>query len=205
MLVAVLDWDRAAEEWLDLAARAAPWVDVLILRAKREPAARQCELAGSLMGVAGSTPVLVADRMDVAQAVGAAGVHLPGDGISARTARKLWGRAVISRAVHHPDEVTDAVGADWIIYGHLFATRSKPNFEPRGLEAGAELIRRAPVPVVGIGGVTAERAAAVRRAGFSGVAVVDALWGAPDPAEAARELRSAWEGGGAGAIKEEWL
>jgi thiazole tautomerase (transcriptional regulator TenI) len=198
MLVAVLDWERAPEGWEDVARAASPLVDVFILRAKREPAARQCALAEALMKAAGPAPVLVADRLDVALAVGAAGVHLPGDGLLPRMARKLWGRGIISRAVHQPQDLEDAAGADWLIYGHLFATRSKPNLDPRGVAAGAAVVRRAGVPVVGIGGVTAARAAEVRRAGFSGMAVVDALWGAPDPQQAARDFRTAWEAGGVG-------
>lgn len=203
MLVAVLDVPRAPAGWPAVALPAAPFVDVFVLRAKALPAAEQARLGSTLMAAAGGRPVLVADRLDVALAIGAAGVHLPAGGLEPMTVRRLWPSAMISRAVHRADEVGQSPGADWLVFGHLFATRSKPGLPPRGLEAAAEVARRSPVPVVGIGGVSPARAREVHQAGLAGVAVVDALWLAPDPAAAARALAAPWRsGGGAGNQQE---
>lgn len=191
-VVGMLDWPRCPPDWPERVRAAAPWVDVFILRAKLEPAARQWELARSLIRAVPDRPVLVADRADVAQAAGAAGVHLPGDGLSPAVARRLWPTAVISRSVHNVADASAAQEADWLLFGHLFPTRSKPGAPPRGWELAQAVLARATVPVVGIGGITADTAAEVRAAGFDGVAVVDALWQVPDSAAAARKLAAAW-------------
>lgn len=192
MLVAVLDVPRAPANWPTSAARCAPWVDVFILRAKSLPAEAQRRWTVELAAAVGGRPVLVADRADVAMVLGVAGVHLPGDGLSPAHVRRLMPTAVISRAVHSVEDLQRSQGADWLVFGHLFPTRSKPGLEPRGLNLAAQVAREAAVPVVGIGGVDARRAAAVCEAGLAGVAVVDALWLAPDPARAARELAAPW-------------
>lgn len=198
MLVAVLDVPRAPADWPRAASQCAPWVDVFILRAKSQPAGRQSLLAARLVAAVGGRPVLVADRLDVAMTLGVAGVHLPGDGLLPTEARRLWPTAAISRAVHSVEDVSSAAGADWLVFGHLFPTRSKPGLEPRGLGMAAQVVRQSPVPVVGIGGVNPDRVAAVYDAGLAGVAVVDALWLAPDPARAARELAAPWVAHGGG-------
>ena len=198
MLVAMVDVARAPADWPRVAARCAPWVEVFILRAKAEPAAWQTRLAAMLVEAVGGRPVLVADRLDVALVTEVAGVHLPGDGLSPDQARRLWPTGVISRAVHSVEEVDSAAGADWLVFGHLFPTRSKPGLAPRGLALAAEVARRSPVPVVGIGGVDPGRVSAVCDAGLAGVAVADALWLAPDPARAARELAAPWVAHGGG-------
>ncbi len=198
MLVAVLDVPRAPADWPQAASRCAPWVDVFILRAKTQPAATQRGLAARLVEAVGGRPVLVADRLDVAMALGVAGVHLPGDGLAPSDARRLWPSGVVSRAVHSVEDVDSAAGADWLVFGHLFPTRSKPGVNPRGLDLAAQVVRQSPVPVVGIGGVDPTRVAAVCDAGLAGVAVVDALWLAPDPAGAARELAAPWATHGGG-------
>ena len=204
MLVAVLDVPRAPAGWPEVASQCAPSVDVFVLRAKGLPAAEQVRLGRTLMAAGGERPVLVADRADVALAIGAAGVHLPADGLEPMAVRLLWPGAIISRAVHSAREAAGVSGADWLVFGHLFATRSKPGLPPRGLEAAAEVARRSPVPVVCIGGVSPARAAEVAAAGLDGVAVVDALWLAPDAAAAARSLAAPWlSGGGAGPHEQE--
>lgn len=196
MLVAVVDGTRLREDWLERAEAAAPVVDVVILRVKDRPARVQWEMARALVAAVSPRPVLVADRLDVAQGAGAAGVHLPEGGLPPEVARRLWPHGIVSQAVHGVEGVDRLAGVDWIIFGHLFPTRSHSGEPPRGLDAARAVKAAASVPVVGIGGVTAENAGRVRAAGLDGIAVVDALWEAPDPPEAARALRAAFAGGG---------
>jgi len=105
----------------------------------------------------------------------------------------LWPGAVISQSVHSVADAAAAADADWLVFGHLFPTRSKPETPPRGWDLAQAVLAHATVPVVGIGGITVETAAQVRAAGFAGMAVVDALWQAPDSAAAARRLAAAWQ------------
>ncbi|MFC6694950.1 thiamine phosphate synthase [Nocardioides daphniae] len=133
--------------------------------------------------------VVVNDRLDVALAAGADGVHLGAEDLpvadAVRLAPHLWVGATCRslRAV----ERAAAAGATYAGFGPLFATASKPGLPaPLGLEA----LTRAtgPLPLVGIGGLDAERAAAARAAGAHGVAVIGGIWRAPDPLSAAKEL-----------------
>ena len=132
--------------------------------------------------------LLVNDRIDVALACGADGVHLPAGSFAARDARALLGpRRLIGVSTHHPDEVAAAAesGADFVVFGPVHDTPSK---RPYGPPLGLAALRRAAaasIPVYAIGGIDAARAAEARRSGAAGVAVVRAILAAADPAAAA--------------------
>jgi thiamine-phosphate pyrophosphorylase len=143
-------------------------------------------------------PLLVNDRVDVALAAGADGVHLGRDDLEARMARRLLGpRAIIGSTVRSAADVAAlAPGAiDYVCIGGVFATKSKDNPDPPiGLDGLARLGRlvreRAPgIPVGAIAGIDERNAGEVVRAGADGVAVVSAVIAASDPEAAARRLR----------------
>jgi thiamine-phosphate pyrophosphorylase len=143
-------------------------------------------------------PFVVNDRIDVALAAGADGVHLGQDDMAIEDARKLLGRGAIvglsiktvAEAEAAPVELIDYVGS-----GGVYVTLSKQQknapIEPAGLARVVSVLRRrAPnLPVCGIAGIDAGNAAAVIAAGADGVAVISALSLTPDPAAAARALR----------------
>jgi thiamine-phosphate pyrophosphorylase len=136
--------------------------------------------------------LLINDRIDVALAVGADGIHLPADSFTPADARRLLGAdAVIGASTHSVEQAHAAVagGADFIVFGPLFDTPSKRAFgAPLGLEALAQ-VTVVGAPVFAIGGLTADRVASVRQRGAHGVAVVAAILEADDPCAAARLLR----------------
>jgi thiamine-phosphate pyrophosphorylase len=118
--------------------------------------------------------VLVNDRLDVALACGADGVHLRADSMSAAAARRLAPPPfLLGRSVHSVDEAATAGDVDYLLAGTVWATRSKPHGHPclglTGLEA---IVRSTSVPVVAIGGVTIDRARAARAVGAAGVAAI---------------------------------
>lgn len=138
-------------------------------------------------------PLLVNDRIDVALALDAEGVHVGHDDMPAGLARGLIGPdrilGVSAETVEQAQEA-EAAGADYLGVGDIFGTSSKPDAkEPIGLGRLAEIAQLVSIPVVGIGGITLENAAVVIQAGARGVAVIRAVVGAPDPAAAARRLR----------------
>jgi thiamine-phosphate pyrophosphorylase len=137
----------------------------------------------------------VNDRVDVALAVGADGVHVGGGSMPAAVARRLLPPgARVGVSTHAPAEVAAAAaaGADFAFFGPVYATPAKAAFGPPQGEARLrEAAAAAALPVLAIGGVTAARAAAVREAGAAGVAVVRAVLGADDPAAATRALLAA--------------
>ena len=130
-------------------------------------------------------PVMVNGRLDVALAAGAAGVHLPARGVALGRVRQAVGEALtVGVSTHSPEEVRSAVagGADYILFGPVFATPSKAGMgEPQGLNGLRRAVEAAgSVPLLAVGGVTAETAAACREAGAWGVAVIRALLSAGD-------------------------
>ena len=151
-------------------------------------AARMVALAGPP-----EASVIVSARADVAAAVGAHGVQLAASDLAPGDARRLLPRGWIGRSVHSAREAEAAVaeGADFLVAGSVYQTVSHPG----RAAAGLDLIRGAAalgVPVIAIGGVTAERAPELRDAGAWGVAAITALWSAADPAAAALALLEPW-------------
>ncbi len=169
------------------------------LREKDLAAGDLLRLAGELRGLTArhGARLLINDRVDVALAVGADGVHLPGSGLPPAAARALVGpHRLIGLSTHSPDEAEGAAaaGADFVVFGPVHDTPSKRAYgRPQGLAALAAACRRSPVPVLAIGGVTAARVPELRDAGAAGVAVIRALLEADDPPAATKGLLAACE------------
>lgn len=140
-------------------------------------------------------PLIVNDRVDVALAAAADGVHLGQDDMDPTTARRLLGPdALIGVSVGSPAELaaTDLSAADYVGVGPVFPARSKADAgRPIGLPGLRMLRRLIDLPMVAIGGVTADRAPVVLDAGVDGIAVVSAIGAAADPAAASQALRRA--------------
>jgi thiamine-phosphate diphosphorylase len=129
-----------------------------------------------------SCQVLVNDRFDVAIAAHAAGVHLRGSSFSARRVRPLAPEGfLIGRSVHHPAEaiaVTVEGGCDYLIFGTVFESRNKPPGHPvAGLDVLREVCRATALPVIAVGGISVQNAAAAVAAGAKGVAGIDLFRG----------------------------
>lgn len=132
---------------------------------------------------------IVNDRLDVAVAAGADGVHLgQGDDLAGARERLRTGQ-ILGISVRGLDDLPAAVaaGADYVGVT-VWPTASKPNAVPAGLDTLRAVADASPVPVVGIGGITAENAAEVVNAGAVGVAVISAIGQATDPEDASRTL-----------------
>ncbi len=136
--------------------------------------------------------LLVNDRVDVAVAAGADGVHLGGGAMPVDVVRGLLpAGALIGVSTHAPAEV-EATTADFAFFGPVYATPSKAGFgSPQGEDRLREAAAVARVPVLAIGGVTAAQVASVRAAGAAGVAVIRAILAADAPAAATRALLTA--------------
>ena len=134
---------------------------------------------------------VVNDRIDVALESGALGVHL-GQGDLPSESSERPERLVLGVSVDTADEATAAerLGADYLGVT-VWATTTKPEARPVGLEGLRRIVAATPLPVIGVGGIDASNAPEVMAAGASGVAVVSAVGAAPDPVVATRELVSA--------------
>jgi thiamine-phosphate pyrophosphorylase len=160
-----------------------------IVKTAREIAAR-CRDAGVVF--------IVNDRVDVALASGAHGVHVGQDDLPADAARALLGPGpLLGVSAATPDEAGAAAraGADYLGVGTVYTTATKADAGAAvGLARIREVAASCDLPVVGIGGITVGNAAAVIRAGAAGVAVVTAVTMAADMAEATRLLRQEVDG-----------
>ena len=147
------------------------------------------------------TRILVNDRVDVALAHGAAGVHLKGDSVPASRVRAHapsgW---IIGRSVHGLDEGVKAAaggGLDYVALGPVFETASKPGKSPIGPAVLRQAAETLAIPVLGIGGVTADRVRAIAETGAAGLAAIG-LFVVPEeagPAELPRAvagIRARW-------------
>lgn len=136
---------------------------------------------------------IVNDRPDLAVECGAGGVHVGPDDLAVPAARRIVGdRGIVGASAGTIDEArrAQAEGADYLGVGSVYATSTKADAgEPIGVAGLAEIIHAVTIPVVGIGGITADNAAAVLRAGAAGVAVITAVVGQEDITAAARRLR----------------
>jgi thiamine-phosphate pyrophosphorylase len=120
-----------------------------------------------------SARIFVNDRLDVALATGAAGVHLPEDGIPVEHARNIApSEFEIGASVHSLESAirADEAGADFVVFGPVFPTSSKPGHPGVGLERLREVSSGVRIPVLALGGVEPERVRATMQAGASGVA-----------------------------------
>ena len=143
-------------------------------------------------------PLLINDRVDVALAAGADGVHLgQGDMDPADARRLLGGEAIVGVTVHTLDEARTVPRdrVDYVSIGGVFATASKNNPNPPiGVAGLAEIAALFDLPLVAIAGITGGNAASVIACGVAGVAVISAVCAAPDPRAAAADLRARIDG-----------
>ncbi|ETX04424.1 thiamine phosphate synthase [Candidatus Entotheonella palauensis] len=138
-------------------------------------------------------PLLINDRLDVAQALDAAGVHLAGHSLAPAHARRVLGPdKLIGVSTHSLDHARRAMreGVDFIVYGPVFDTPSKRQYgAPQGLQRLAEVVANITCPVIAIGGIDTDNLSQVLQTGAHGVAMIRAVLAAPDPCYAARQLR----------------
>jgi len=137
--------------------------------------------------------LFVNDRLDIALAVPTAGIQLGRDSLPVSAARALNPLWWIGKSVHDlaEAEAARAEGADYLVVGPVFATASHPGRTPLGLERLQAVAAAVDgLPVIAIGGITADRVREVRNSGAYGVAAIRALWDDAEPAEAARRMRT---------------
>lgn len=186
----------ALERFLDEAIEAA--VDVIQIRERDLEAGVLAGLVGRVHARArgGGPRVLVNDRADVALAAGADGVHLRADGLPVARVRALHDEWMIGRSGHSRDDLLDVIGADYLLFGTVFPSASKPTAWPvAGLDALETMTASVTMPVVAIGGMTPARVAALVDAGAAGVAGIGVFLPPPaglGPGSAVRAFRDAF-------------
>ena len=178
-------------------------VDVVQVREKHRTARTRLEIAETLRGptAEADVPLIINDRLDIALAVDADGVHLGDDDLPVAVARAQLGEdAIIGRSVSTVEtaEAAERAGADYLGVGAIYTTSSKDVDDEEngiGLDVVTHIADAVDIPLVGIGGVTPERTPDVVEAGADGVAVITAITEAADPERATQKLGEAVERG----------
>jgi thiamine-phosphate pyrophosphorylase len=146
-------------------------VEMIQVREKDLPASELLDLVNQikLVTVGTGTKLLVNDRLDIALASGIDGVHLPGNGLPADRVRRYV--PLVGVSVHSVEEALDAErkAANFVVFGPVFAT---PGKQPAGIEALRLVTEAVRIPVLAIGGITADNTETVMRAGAAGIAAI---------------------------------
>ena len=169
-----------------LAALLEAGVSILQLRVKSLPPVDFLELAKQARAVtrAHGCQLIINDRVDIALACGADGVHLGQDDLPLRAGRKLMGQKIIGISTHDLDQARAAerAGADYIGFGPMFGTRTKATgYEARGPEMLQQIRGAVTLPIVAIGGITEANVQEVWQAGADSVAIIGDVLHDNDP------------------------
>ncbi len=170
-------------------------VDIVQLRGKNQTVSEVREIARTLHSVTAhaSIPLVINDHPEIASDLGAEGVHVGQDDVSVAEARRLAGaNCFVGRSTHSFEQATHAAaeGADYIGFGPLFATPTKPEYKAIGLGDISRVHRAVSLPIFCIGGIKVENLADVIAAGARRVVIVSGLLQAADIAEYARAAKA---------------
>lgn len=166
---------------------------IIQLREKEMSTRRLISIARKLRKLTKKAGVMfiVNDRVDVALSVGADGVHLGKDDLPIKLARKLLGRKIVGFSSHSLKQAIKAEkeGASYISFGPVFATTSKPNLKPVGLDLISKVKKAVGIPLVAIGGINPNNIDKVVKAGADNVAAISAVIGSTNIKSATKKLR----------------
>jgi len=172
-------------------------IDLIQVRERDLDGAALCALVRAVGDVAkrSATRIVVNDRVDVAIATGADGVHLRSDSFSIPEARRLMPRPLlVGRSIHSPGEAKAASDDDYLVAGTVFASASKPDTTALvGIEGLRAIVRATAVPVLAIGGITLDRLDHVAAAGAAGIAAIGLFTSSESLRERVRTIRSRFD------------
>lgn len=169
-------------------------VSFLQLREKEKSTREYLELATKVHNLARqySVPLIIDDRLDVAMAVDAEGVHLGQSDMPVATARKLWGQEKIigatAKTVEQAQEAYNQ-GADYLGVGAIYPTTTKVKTVLTSVDTLRDICKAVPIPVNAIGGLNKENIDVLQGVPIAGICVVSAIMKAENPKEAAEQLR----------------
>jgi thiamine-phosphate pyrophosphorylase len=169
-------------------------VDVIQLRGKGKPIEQLVDLTREIHEITcrASIPLIVNDHAEIANKVSVEGVHVGQDDDSIAVAREKAGRSIIiGKSTHSVEQAIEAQreGADYIGFGPIFATPTKPDYKPVGLKGIKQLHVDVTLPIFCIGGIKIDNLAEIIAAGARRVAIVSGLLKAPDIVKCGRACK----------------
>jgi thiazole tautomerase (transcriptional regulator TenI) len=179
----------ALDDFALLAGRIKQYVTAFHLREKTKTA-RELINGIELLLAAGVSPecIIVNDRVDVAAAMGISGVQLTYHSLAVNQVKRLFPRLKIGKSVHSVDEarLAEDEGADFLIFGHIYPTDSKPGLPSKGVDLLRQVTWNVSLPVIAIGGIKPENTREILRNGAKGIAVMSGVLDAENPVLAAK-------------------
>jgi len=186
---------RSEKDFLDIVAQACEGGVILVQLREKELSGKEFyELALKVKDITDSfdVPLIINDRVDVAQAIDAAGVHLGQSDLPVAAARSILEPSKIIGASAKTLEqglTAVAAGADYLGVGAIFPTTTKVVTVITSIDTLTEITQNVKIPVVAIGGLNANNLEVLQGSGVSGISVVTAIMNSPNPKEMAKELR----------------
>lgn len=180
---------QSLHEFAEITGEIRPFVSLFHLREKTKTAR---ELIGGVqMMVSAGVPleqILINDRADVAAAAQVQGVHLAYHSLDIRHVKAYCPRMCVGKSVHSANEArqAEADGADYVIFGHVFPTKSKDGLPAKGLKGLEQVVASVSIPVIAIGGIKLEHVRETLCAGAAGIAVMSGILEAEDPLAVAK-------------------
>lgn len=172
-------------------------VSIIQMREKRASSSKLFALAQRFKSVCEKNhiPLIINDRLDIALAVGADGVHLGQEDIPCRVAKEIMGERIVGVSVSCVQEALEAQsqGADYLGVGAMYATESKKDAKIVSLQELREIRKATSLPIVIIGGLNEENISLFKNEGIEGIAVISAILHSKDRERSARRLKEIWE------------
>ncbi|WP_445489929.1 thiamine phosphate synthase [Niallia sp. 03133] len=190
-LMAVTDDQHSIDELSNKILKIHNFLDYIQIREKKKSAQEVYTLCMKLLeeGV-DKKKIVINDRVDVALLLNIPTIHLPGAGLPITEVKKKFPEKKIGIPVHSMAEAKSANsdGADYVLYGHCFQTNSKKGKPPVAIESITQIKKEVSIPLFVIGGITEERVGGLHQYGVDGIAVMSAIFSAPNPLEAVKKL-----------------
>jgi len=192
----ISDGKLPMSQFIPLAESVHTLLDYIHLREKHFSARELMSAAEHLLGVGvPKSKLIINDRVDVAVAVGAWGVQLAWHSLNPAEAQQLAPHLHLGRSIHSSveGEEASAQGAHFCMYGHVFASTSKPGKPGGGLAKLSEVVLRSRIPVIAIGGIRPEHIPQIMKTGAGGIAVMSGICAAKDPLTAVKAYRASMQ------------
>jgi thiazole tautomerase (transcriptional regulator TenI) len=187
------------KEMISISLAVRSYIDFLHIREKTWTASELTEAATLLIN-GGFPPdkIIINDRVDVASVMGVRGAHLGCHSLRVSEVKRNFPDLKAGASVHSVDEADflQAAGADFLVYGNVFTTPSKPGKPGAGMEKLKKVVDAVDVPVIAIGGIKPGNAKDIIETGAEGIAVMSGIFLAEDPESTAYEYRLKLGGGG---------
>ncbi|MGD6834104.1 thiazole tautomerase TenI [Sutcliffiella halmapala] len=191
----ITDGKRTADDLVSILCSIHPYVDHIHVREKNRPAKDLYQIVERL--IHGGIPhkkLIINDRVDVAHILGVGGVQLAYHSLGVSEVRNSFPGLQVGKSIHSYQEAVEAEqdGASFLLYGHVYSTKSKDGMKARGMEELGAIASTISVPVIAIGGITPDKIAELQGIGIKGIAVMSGIMSAKEPVEAAISYQTSW-------------